>query len=290
MLYNSDCLSIIKEEIKSQSIDLIYLDPPFNTGRNFIEFDDRWNRGEILNNIIRGLEIETTFFEHIKYLFSDNINILCYIGYITERLLEFHRILKPTGSLYLHCDPRISHYLKIVLDLIFDPKNFQNEIIWTYRTGGSSKKKLASKHDIIFFYTKDYNKKYTFNMIKEKIYPQHTNEPAGTGWHHPIKVDEYGREYRETNIRDIWDDISTLSQTDKERTGYPTQKPVKLIERILYLSSNKGDMILDPFCGSGTTLQAAQNLDRNWIGIDINPNAIEMCKKRLENKQYTLNY
>ena len=189
------------------------------------------------------------------------------------RLIECHRVLKDTGSVYLHCDPTMSHYLKIILDCIFGEKNFRNEIIWGYRTGGVSKSKFAKKHDVILCYQKT---NHCFhNPMKEIILydkPFFTNAQPNNKGQYEIEV----------YIRDVWDDIKPVLNVSKERTGYPTQKPLVLLERIIKASSNKGDVVLDPFCGCATTCIAAERLERKWIGIDVSHKAYELVKERLK--------
>jgi DNA modification methylase len=232
----------------NESVDLIYIDPPFFTGRNYkngiYEFKDKWAGG-----------------------------LTYYIDWLKQRVVELHRILKSTGSFYLHCDWHANTYIKIMLDKIFGEENFQNEIIWFYKTGGVAKDRFARKHDTIYFYTK--SNKYTFNPQKEKSYLYHKYGFKNI----EIKQDELGY-YREVYCRDVWD-ISALRGIQLEKMGYPTQKPEALLERIIKASSNEGDVVLDAFCGSGTALVVAQKLNRYWIGIDISPSAITLAKKRL---------
>ena len=181
-----------------------------------------------------------------------------------------HRVLKPTGSLYLHCDPTASHYLKIVLDTVFGKDAFRNEIIWGYRTGGASKKHWSRKHDTILFYAKP---KYKHNAMKERIY---YDKKFFTD-----TVDETGKYYADVYVRDVWEDIKPLINTSKERTGYPTQKPLALLERIITASCVEGGVVLDPFCGGGTACVMAERLGRRWVGMDIEPRAVDLLAKRL---------
>ena len=175
------------------------------------------------------------------------------------------RILKSTGSIYLHCDPTASHYIKILMDAIFGHRNFRNEIIWGYRTGGVSKKHFPRKHDVILCY--GVTKQTIHNPLQERIY---YDKPFFT-----TKKDEEGRYYADVYLRDVWEDIPAVINVSKERMGYATQKPLALLERIIKASSNPGDLILDPFCGCATTLEAAEKLDRRWIGIDIAIHAVK---------------
>ncbi len=203
---------------------------------------------------------------------------MSYITYMAQRMIEMHRVLKPTGSLYLHCDPTASHYLKIILDRIFGSKNFRNEVIWSYKTGGVSKHWFGRKHDVILFYTKSDKKSHTFNISKERSFNRGFKPYRFKG------VEEFkdaeGRWYTMAALRDVWE-INPVGRTAKERTGYPTQKPLALLERIIKASSKEGDVVLDPFCGCATTCVAAQNLDRKWIGIDIEEKAAQVLLNRL---------
>lgn len=281
VLYNEDCLDILKE-FPTNSIHLIYADPPYWTNKKFTNFNDLWKLDKAAEERLILLQA----WEHwqpIMDLVASEKTLLSYISYITQRLLEIHRILKETGSFYLHCDPRISHYLKIVLDKIFGLENYLNENIWYYQTGGAGKKSFSRKHDIIFLYLKNKHSDYIFNMQKEKVYEYRKGYKNVTSY-----VEPGGKTYRLANARDVWIDIPALGRTSGERLGYSTQKPIQLLKKIIVSSSNKGDIVLDPFCGSGTALVAAQQLDRKWIGIDINKEAIELCSQRLKAEQLFL--
>ena len=241
----------VLQQIPDNSIDLIYIDPPFFSNRHYEEiwhdgaevrsFEDRWKGG-----------------------------INQYLNWMESRLRQLHRILKDTGSVYLHCDWHAGHYLKVLMDSIFDNKNFMNEIVWCYRTGGASKEHFSRKHDTIFFYSRS-NKK-TFNPIKERIYYE---KPFFSP-----KVDDQGRYFADVLPVDWWE-IPAVINISKERVGYPTQKPEALLERIINASSNEGDIVLDAFCGCGTTIAVAHKLKRNWIGIDVSPNACRLIQQRL---------
>ena len=187
-----------------------------------------------------------------------------YLAYMAVRLQEMYRLLKPTGSLYLHCDPTMSHYLKLLLDAIFGRNKFQNEIIWTYGLGGSSWKRYSRKHDVILFYTKsdDY----------------HFEKPLEPATSQRMKGEMKG-------LRDVWVDIPSINNQAAERQGYPTQKPLELLQRIVRASSDSEQIVFDPFCGCATTLVAADDLTRDWIGIDISPVAARLTKKRIQDRQ-----
>ena len=202
-----------------------------------------------------------------------------YLVNMAVRLAELHRVLKPMGSLYLHCDPAASHYLKIVLDRIFGEKNFRNELVWHYQTGGASRKWFSKKHDVILFYTK--TAKYQFypeavpalrtdKAMKRARNPKGARISAGKSEKLPM---------------DVWADIQVLNPMATERLGYPTQKPLALLERIIEASSNEGDIVLDPFCGCGTTVAAAEKLNRKWIGIDITYATVAAIQERFRRQK-----
>ena len=256
-LYHGDNLTILRN-MPDNSVDLIATDPPFNTGRNYGAFNDKWEGG------LKG-----------------------YLKFMESRCVEMHRVLKDTGSFYLHCDPTASHYLKVILDGIFGIKQFRNEIIWTYPPYGLPPKiGYHRRHDSILFYASDTAVFYRPYKSQKYDYKKYFN-----------KTDDDGREYYERNgIRSYWDqnkgypvpdywvDIHESHRSSLERTGYPTQKPVELYKRIIKASSNEGDIVLDPFAGSGTTLDAAQSLNRKWIGIDQSLEAIQTIVKRMEER------
>jgi len=205
--------------------------------------------------------------------------------------------LKETGSIFLHCDPTASHYLKLVMDIIFGPSNFLNEIVWCYSQGGRSKKWFGRKHDIIFWYSK--TNTYTFNYQDITLkYTPHKQDASGKNYGGRMGVDEEGREYVEkwgTGKKklyryyldegkipeDYWTDINSIQSGASERLGYPTQKPEELLERIIKAASTKGGWVLDPFCGCGTTISVSEKLERNWIGIDISMQAVNVIKERM---------
>lgn len=268
MLYNADCLEKIKE-FPYSSIDMIYLDPPFFTQKkqslsdrngNIYEFSDRWD------------------------------SIDDYIEYMRVRILEMKRVLKSNGSLFLHCDTSASHYLRILLDDIFGRENFRSEIIWSYKRWSNSKKGLLPAHQTIFYYSK---------TSVYKFYPIYGDYSATTNLDQILQERERGKNgkavyKRDSNgqiiaskekkgvpMSDVWE-IPFLNPKAKERTGYPTQKPIELLERIIRISTDEGDCVLDPFCGSGTALVSAKLLGRRYIGMDINPDAIAIATERLK--------
>lgn len=300
-LYYGDCLTIM-QDMPIGSVDLIYLDPPFNSNRDYnaiykdetgrplpdqVEaFCDIWTLDEETERVIRampilmreaGIEDEVAEFWKLwmNALRKTNPRLLAYLAYMVQRLLPMRGLLKPSGSLYLHCDPTASHYIKIMLDAVFGHRQFQNEFIWYYSGGGASKKRWARKHDVLLFYTK--GKKWTFNADAVRV-PHKWKSGQ-------LRADGSERDYVKGKLADdVWQH-HYLMPWAKERLGYATQKPLALLERIIAASSNPGDTVFDPFCGCATTLEAAHNLDRKWIGIDIAIHAVKrVAKARLEEK------
>ena len=232
--------------------------------------------------------------ESARHAHSDGMG--AYMCFMAVRLLEMCRVLKPTGSIYLHCDPTASHYLKAVMDAIFGWRGFINEIIWCYNVGGKGKRWFARKHDVILFYVQ--SKSYTFNGEEVGI-PRDTGTKSFGG---KIGFDEEGRRYQDKIVKktgkvyrylldapkipeDYWTDINSLQSGVRERTGYPTQKPLALYERIIKASSNEGDVVLDPFAGCATTCVSSERLQRKWVGIDIWDKVHEVVIERLRNEK-----
>ncbi len=295
-LYLGDCLDVLRNEleIKPESVDLIYIDPPFNSKRNYnvffddkeiqtqrMAFEDTWS----LHSVSKSLtELDTLHHDKLLNLLNAYRDIapqvFPYLVMMTLRIIELHKVLKPTGSFYLHCDPTASHYLKTVCDAIFGVKNFRNEIIWSYRRWTGKAKKFQNLHDVILFYTKSND--YLFNVL----YTDYTEKSLHRkkNYHTRIKNNEvYVTSIDKKGVRenDVWQ-IQLLNSQSKERLGYPTQKPKSLLERIIKASSNESDIILDAFCGCGTTIDTAESLNRQWIGIDIAPFAVSLIKRRLQ--------
>ena len=263
MVVVGDNLEIMRG-IDAGSIDLIYADPPFNTGKDWGAFNDKWEGG------MKG-----------------------YLKFMEPRLVEMHRLLKDTGSIYLHCDPNASHYLKVMMDTIFGRRNFKNEIVWHYQAGKGSERAFKRKHDTLFFYTK--SNLSSFNrqskpVINPKRY-KYTDE-NGRAYDVNGQGNRYYLEEGQT-CDDVWTYIhekqfQQINSQAKESLGYPTQKPLAVLERIIKASSNPGDVVFDPFCGSGTTLVAAKTLGRKYIGIDQNPEAVRIAQSRLNPTQQEL--
>jgi len=354
-LFYGDNLPILREHIPDESIDLVYLDPPFNSNRSYnVLFKDE--RGEEAEAQITAFDdtwhwnaaAERTFHELIQNApahvvamlgalreFVGTNQMMAYLTMMAARLVELHRVLKPTGSLYLHCDPTASHYLKIVMDTIFGPVNFVNEIVWRRQNAkGQAFTRFASNHDIILKYAKseqrvwhpqykehspeylehfyryiesETGRKYRLSDLTNpnKDRPNLTYEFLGVTrvwrWtkermkeayekglviqNKPGSVPQLKRyldEQEGTPIDDIWDDVLPIQAQASERLGYPTQKPLALLERIIQASSNEGNLVLDPFCGCGTAVAAAHKHNRRWIGIDITHLSISLMKYRLK--------
>jgi DNA modification methylase len=254
VLYYGDNLEVIHKHIPDDSIDLIYIDPPFFSSKAY--------------EIIYGDTKE-------KRMFEDRWkgDVYHYVNWMEPRLAQMHRVLKPTGSIYVHLDWHAVHYIKVAMDKIFGYENLINDIVWFYRTGGASKRYFARKHDNILWYAK--GKKWTFNPRKEKSYMMHKYGFKKSNF----QEDEHGQ-YSMVYLRDVWD-IPSVGSATSERFGYPTQKPERLLTRIIDSASNPGDIVADFFCGCGTTLAVAQLLGRKWIGCDVSPTALKLVKQRL---------
>jgi site-specific DNA-methyltransferase (adenine-specific) len=319
-LYFGDNLEILREKVPEESFDLIYLDPPFNSNRNYNvifkeglqdspaqvhAFEDSWHwtreAQATFEELVGVRQSKTKINQDITNLMFaleklvGHNDMLAYLTMMTIRLVELKRVLKSTGSIYLHCDPTASHYLKIVMDTVFGKNNFGKEIIWSLETVSGFKSQANNwirGHDTILFYTKSGD--YFFN----KEFLPHKEEYIARF----KKIDESGRRYRDDRsggrrqyldetegrmVSDVWNDIMSFQQasTSGEILGYPTQKPEALLERIIKASSKEGDWVLDPFCGCGTTVAVAEKLNRNWVGIDITMLAINLIRHRLA-KQY----
>ena len=340
--------------MNSESVDLIYLDPPFNSKANYAapigseaagaEFKDTWSLNDVdiaWLDLIEAKHPRLNRVIHAAMTKSDK----SYMVYMAARLLEMHRLLKPTGSIYLHCDPTMSHHLKLVMDAIFGTPNFRNEITWKRRHGMSSAVHRSNRFgictDIILFYaasgdadfTPQYNRNHpayveyvekNFRLTDENgrryaatsltnpayrpnlIYEYKGYQPPKNGWmitrekmerwdsegriHFPkdksgrLRRKSYADELKGMPIQNIWDDIQQIGSHSKERTGFPTQKPLALLRRIIDASSNPGDILLDPFCGCATACVAAQDEDRQWVGIDISSKAAELVLYRLKSE------
>jgi site-specific DNA-methyltransferase (adenine-specific) len=348
-----------KPLIPDESVDLIYLDPPFNSASNYnvlfrapdgkasdsqIEaFEDTWHwtdaAAHAYHEVLTGHHGRAaTLLRAMRDALGEN-DMMAYLAMMAVRLIELHRVLKPTGSLYLHCDPTASHYLKLLLDGIFGPEQFRSEVIWKRGHAHNSARRYGPSHDTILFYGKTdaanwlggfhtyddaYVQKHYRHVDADGHRYKHENPtgagvrrgetgkpwrgidptPKGRHWVRPPdeleELDRNGRIYwpkkpgswpyiklyldagRGVPLQDVWTDIDVINMQARERLGYPTQKPVALLERIINASSNPGDVVLDPFCGCGTTVHAAQKLGRQWIGIDVTHLAISLIERRLK--------
>ena len=274
-LYCGDCLSWLKT-IDPGSIDLVYLDPPF--------FTQKVQKSKTRDNTR-------------EYFFSDTwTNIEEYKTFLRLRIEQCRKVLRRTGSIFVHCDSSASHHIRLILDEIFGSENFQSEIIWVYKRWSNAKRGLLNAHQTIYFYSK--SAMFKFNVIHtdyspttniDQILQQRERDKHGKS---AYKKDDQGRailgkEKCGVPLSNVWE-IPYLNPKASERTGYPTQKPVLLLEKIIEIATDKGDIVLDPMCGSGTSLVAAALLERHWIGIDSEPKAIELAKARLDKPQKTL--
>lgn len=293
-LFHADNLGVLRK-MNSESVDLIATDPPFNKSRDFhstpdklgpgASFHDRWDWNvHVHPEWVKHLQADMpALMEAIESgLTAHSPAMGAYLCYMSVRLWEMHRVLKPAGSIYLHCDPTASHYLKACMDAIFGKNQFRNEIVWHYTGGGRSKRYFSRKHDLIYWYAKD-ARRCMFNIDDMRIPYKPTSGYAKGG----IKS-KSGKRYQPhpkgTPVDDVWD-IPIINPLSKERVGYPTQKPLVLYERIIKASTQKGDVVLDPFAGCATTCIAAEKLERQWVGIDIWAGAKDIVIKRMERQR-----
>ena len=359
-LYYGDNLDILRQHVPDESVDLVYLDPPFNSNANYNvlfkeqsgeaspaqirAFTDTWEwtleaertyEQEIITNPGTPANVKDMVSAFRQFIGSNPL--MAYLVMMTPRLVELRRVLKATGSIYLHCDPTASHYLKLLMDTVFGPTNFRNEITWkrygAHNDVGQGSTRFGRVHDIILLYGKgdsvtwhqgfvpleESYVKNTYRYVDEETERRFSTTPltgpGGAEKGNPVyewnghtrawrysketmqRLDEEGRLYysrtgyprrklyldesRGVPLQDVWNDIYSLSGSNSERLGYPTQKPQALLERIIQASSNEADVVLDPFCGCGTAVAAAENLKRRWIGIDVTHLAVALMKSRL---------
>ncbi len=307
-LYCGDNLEVLAAQVAAESVDLCYIDPPFFSRRDYYHadrqrqpaFTDRWTwnvtAATDYDHVTRRAEPGLT--AHIAALFSGLHGalgegpLLAYLASIARRIAAIWRVLAGSGTFYLHCDPTASHYLKLVCDGIFCARGgeFRNEIIWSYGTGGRGTRDFAWKHDTILRYVK--SKAWTFDapavhLPRAQARRNHMKRGQDADGRIYASITSAGKTYRYYDDQgvipaDVWTDVSHLHQKDPERLGYPTQKPAALLARIIQASSVEGGMVLDAYCGSGTTLAVAQNLGRRWIGIDLSADAIALTRARLQ--------
>ena len=263
----------------ADSVDLIYADPPFASQRDYGDFDDRWKLESEPSHKVAKLASKT-----------HSPGMAAFLDFMAVRIVEMQRVLKPTGSIYLHVDPTASHYLKATMDAIFGVKNYRNEVVWCYTGPASPKmKQFSRKHDTIFWYSN--GGEWTFNKDAIRI-PHADGGPHSGGFKQKTgesmdkaSASDYGRKGK---IPETWwaaapgNGLAVACRSPKQYTGYSTQKPLALLERIIRASSNEGDLVLDPFCGSGSTLVAAKAMRRQFVGVDRNPDALRIAARRLD--------
>ena len=315
-LFTNDNLFVLNG-MNSACVDMIYLDPPFNSKRFYsapigsqaagASFKDMWTWDDVdWALLVRLTKQHPHFVQFIQSIErSHGRAMMSYIAFMAQRVFEMHRVLKPAGSIYLHCDQTAGHYLKIMLDFIFGSGNFRNEIVWWYNKWTNAAKHFQRNHDVVLAYSK--SEKYVFN--RQYIQTAHKEKVLERGWDRNVakgvrQLLVYDRAKAKAEVKkarakktkivymdkkpegvaapDVWSDINYLSSGSKERVGYPTQKPVDLLKRIIAAGSDEGGVVLDPFCGCATTLVAAQHLRRRWIGIDISETTGDLIRDRLK--------
>ena len=292
-IWTGDCLDILRG-MNSASVDLVYLDPPFNSKANYAApigskaagaaFKDTWTLSDVDVEWINLIESKHPALYRVL-LAAMTGSDKSYLVYMAARILEMRRVLKPTGSLYLHCDWNMGHYLKIVLDAIFGYRNFRNEIVWYYRGAGTPKKDFARRHDTIFRYAE--SDRYFDPDPARQPYAETTVERFSHYIGNVRGDHDYGQQSLNPKGKhpdDVFTDIQPVAPSAKARTDYPTQKPLKLLERIIAASSDEGSMVLDPFCGCATACIAAEGLHREWVGIDVSPKAAELVRQRMHDE------
>ena len=295
-LFTGDNLPIMRG-MENESVDLIYLDPPFNSNRTYSAPIGSKAAGAAFRDVWTLDDTDNAWWGEIADEYPSLYKVIdatgevggkgdkAYLIYMAMRLLEIRRILKPTGSIYLHCDQTMSHALKMTMDAIFcsGKGRFLNEIVWCYTGPSNTKQYYPKKHDVLLFYVMSYGS-HVFNgdAIRTSYTKLETGKTGGI-----FKSSATLRE--DGKIPEDWweekrDGMTPVGRLIKERTGYPTQKPLALLERIIKASSNKSDIVFDPFCGCATTLIAAEKLQRQWIGIDISRKAVDLVKERSRNE------
>lgn len=301
-LFYGDNLRVLRDEVKDETVDLVYLDPPFNSAANYnvlfreasgeqsaaqiTAFEDTWHwthesEAAYQELVTDAPERLARLVEAMRQMLGTS-DMMAYLVMMAPRLLELHRVLKPTGSIYLHCDTTASHYIKIMMDAIFNKERFRNEIVWWYRKWSASQNRFLRNHDVLFFYTK--SEEHTFNVQYVPLSPSTLKRFGGK--RQAFADDDRTRKITTDEdstgsyMPDVWT-INALPAASSERLGYPTQKPEALLERVILASSNEGDVVLDPFCGCGTTINVAERLKRRWLGIDITHLAIALIQSRL---------
>lgn len=367
-LYFGDNLEVLRDHVKDESVDLVYLDPPFNSNASYNvffggqsgavaeaqaeAFRDTWKWGEVsrdaYDEVMQSGDAVSLVMGGLRKWLGQSA-MMAYLTMMAVRLVELRRVLKPRGSLYLHCDPTASHYLKVIMDAVFEPSNFVAEIVWRRTNARGTKERWPRLHDVILHYSKTND--FAFNAVlakAEKSKLPHTlitgpdgqkyqtfeltgagitkEGESGRAWrgHNPTTLgrhwgnshnqleewnaaglihwpkeggfprrraeEPFDPNERTVVVGDVWNDIDRINQTAKERVGYPTQKPIALLERIIAASSKPGDVVLDPFCGCGTSVDAAEGMGRRWIGIDVTHYAITLVEERLKRRHAKANF
>lgn len=300
VLYYGDNLDILRRYVKDETVDLIYLDPPFNSKATYNvlfgeqngsqaaaqikAFGDTWQwdqaAAEAYQEVVEAGGKVSQAMQAFRMFLGDS-NMLAYLAMMAPRLVELHRVLKPTGSIYLHCDPTASHYLKMLMDAVFGASQFRNEIIWAYRGGGAPRRDFGRRHDVILRFSKSAGYAFYPDLVRIPYQAEGIGRTDDAMWGKHKGTDKVYKPHPLGKIPEDWWPMNVLNANDPERLGYPTQKPEVLLERIIQASSNEGDLVLDPFCGCGTTIAVAQRLHRRWIGIDITHLAVTLMKHRL---------
>ena len=310
ILHSADCLNVLNDELAlpSGSVDLIYLDPPFNSKNHYnlpftgkdkdtrpVEaFHDTWGWGTEEDALLRDLSggpVSHNLAEIVQLAQrldrthggsgEPKHSLAAYLVNMAVRLIPMRRVLATTGTIYLHCDPTASHYLKLVMDAIFGQRNFQNEIIWCYRGGGAPKKDFGRRHDVILRYAKSDKYHFVPDAVRVPYQAEGIGRTDDAMWGKHKGTDKIYKPHPLGKVPEDWWPMNILNANDPERLGYPTQKPLALIERIIKASSNPGDVVLDPFCGCGTTTHAAEKHGRPWVGVDVSAFAIELIRDRI---------
>jgi DNA modification methylase len=328
MLFRGDNLDILRRHIGDASVDLVYLDPPFQSGKDYSivfeprsgkperaraqskAFTDTWKWGPDAEASFA--EVESAGFDVAKSVRAlrsilGESDLMAYLCMMAPRLVELRRVLSPSGSLYLHCDPTASHYLKVLLDGVFGPACFRNEVIWRYRRWPAKARRFQRMHDVLLFYTARPGSLHTFNTLYgyEKL-AQSTLKTFGT----KKQRADFSSGHRKPSVEDVdtagpalsdyWDledgarafplsdawQVGVIAAIGKERTGFPTQKPEALLERVILASSREGDVVLDPFCGCGTAVAVSERLKRRWIGIEATRLATNIIRSRMQNARF----
>jgi DNA modification methylase len=308
-LFCGDNLDVLRKHVADASVDLVYLDPPFQSGKDYNvifeshngergderaraeAFKDTWKWGRESEDQYARMDRAggppATALRALRSILGQS-DLMAYLSMMAPRLIELRRVLKPTGSLYLHCDPTASHYLKVLLDSMFGPACFRNEVIWRYRRWPAKARRFQRMHDVLLYYAASPARAQTFKTLYGyetlaastlKTFGTKKQRADFSSGHRKPSVEDV--ETEGPPLSDVWE-VGVIAAIGKERTGYPTQKPEALLQRVIEASSNEGDVVLDPFCGSGTAVAVAEQLNRRWIGIDVAPFALQITRARMK--------